>query len=205
MSETLRAFLAVQLSDQVKRALADLVQQLHLADVRGLRLARVEGIHLTLKFLGDVPRSQVQAIEDAISKVAVEHSAFTLTLGGAGAFPNRSSPRVLWVGVNGDLDRALSLQRQIEDALTTIGFPRDPRGFSPHLTVARLRDGTSQADRRRAAEALFSTRIPSGLPIEVRSVQLMRSTLHPHGAVYECLASFPLHNESRRTSARGLV
>lgn len=196
MSETIRAFLAVRLSVRVKRALADLIEELRLADVRGLRLVRPEGMHLTLKFLGGVPRLQVQSIVDAVSGVALAHSSFTLTLGGVGVFPNRSSPRVLWVGVDGDLDPMLSLQRQIEGALATLGFPRDARGFSPHLTVARLRDGTSPADRRRAAEALFSARIPPGLPIEVGSVELMRSTLHPDGAVYECLASLPLPNES---------
>ena len=196
MSDSIRAFLAIELPPQVKDALASLVEEIGRADIPGLRLVRPEGIHLTLKFLGDVPVDQVDSIVAALSQIAGEHRPFTLRLGGVGVFPNRSSARVLWVGVEGEITPVLSLQRQIETALAALGFPRERRRFSPHLTVGRIRDGTSRADRRRAAEALCSAQLEPGLRIVGDSAVLMRSILLPSGAVYERLASAPLSGES---------
>ena len=197
MSELVRAFVAIELPPEIKEALTELVEELGRADVRSVRLVRPEGIHLTLKFLGNVPRTRLEAIESAVHQLAEQCPAFTLELGGAGVFPNRNSPRVLWVGVGGELTPLVSLHRGIEDALAALGFRREGREFGPHLTVGRLRDGASQADRRRAAQSLFSAPLRTGLPIEVHSVSLMRSTLSPDGAVYERLAAIPLAGQGR--------
>ncbi len=95
----------------------------------------------------------------------------------------------------------LALHQQVEDALATLGFAKDRRGFNPHLTVARIRDGSSKADRQRAAEAIFSTRVQPGLRIDVDSISLMQSTLLPDGAVYESLASIPIEGRSSNDSS----
>ena len=192
MTHTIRAFIAIELSPEVKSALADLVEKLRRAHVPGLRLVRPEGIHLTLKFLGNVPEDQVEPIVAAVSRVAQSHRAIALELGDAGAFPNQDASRVLWVGVEGDLMPLVSLQKQVDAALASLGFARDKRDFSPHLTVARIRDGTSSTDRRQAAEALLSAGIGTGFRIEVSSVSLIQSTLLPDGAVYDRLATMPL-------------
>ena len=192
MTHTIRAFIAIELSPEVKSALADLVEKLRRAHVPGLRLVRPEGIHLTLKFLGNVPEDQVEPIVAAVSRVAQSHRAIALELGDAGAFPNQDAPRVLWVGVEGDLMPLVSLQKQVDAALASLGFARDKRDFSPHLTVARIRDGTSSTDRRQAAEALLSAGIGTGFRIEVSSVSLIQSTLLPDGAVYDRIATMPL-------------
>ena len=149
MSDTVRAFLAVELPPKVKGALADLVEQLGRAHVPGLRLVRPEGIHLTLKFLGDVSRDQVSPIVEAVSQMVKEHTPFTLSLGAPGVFPNRNAPRVLWVGIEGDLAALKVLHREVENSLAALGFEMDTRGFSPHLTVARIRDRTSPRDRKK--------------------------------------------------------
>ena len=99
---------------------------------------------------------------------------------------------MLWVGIQGDLTPLVSLHKDIEEALEGLGFARDGRDFSPHLTVGRLREGASREERQRAAEALSSARIGPGLRIPVNSLSLMQSLLHPDGAVYECLVSMPL-------------
>ena len=198
MTDPVRAFMAIELPPDVKVALTDLVEELDRANLRGVRLVRPEGIHLTLKFLGNVPRARLESIEAAVRRVAEDRPAFALDLGGPGVFPNRNAPRVLWVGVDGELAPLESLHRGIEDALAELGFERDKRRFGPHLTVARLRDGASQADRRSAAQSLFSVRLRTGLPIEVQSISLMRSILSPDGAVYERLAAMPLARQGRR-------
>ena len=201
MSKTIRVFVAVELPPKVRNALADLIEQLKDTQIPGLRLVRPEGIHLTLKFLGDVPKSQVESIVAAVSQAAQASKAFALELGQPGVFPNRNASRVLWVGIGGDLSPLLALHQQVEVALATLGFAEDRRGFNPHLTVARIRDGSSKADRQRAAEAIFSTRVQPGLHIEVDSISLMQSTLLPDGAVYESIASMPIEGRFRNGSS----
>ena len=200
MSKTIRVFVAVELPPKVRNALADLIERLRDTQIPGLRLVRPEGIHLTLKFLGDVSKSQVESIAAAVSQAAQAGKAFALELGQPGVFPNRNAPRVLWVGIGGDLSPLLALHQQVEGALATLGFAEDRRGFNPHLTVARIRDGTSKADRQKAAEAILSTQVQPGLRIDVNSISLMQSTLLSGGAVYESLASMPIQGGSRNGS-----
>ena len=196
MKETLRAFVAVELATEVKQALAGLIDRLRQTGIRDLRLVDPEAVHLTVKFLGDVPGDQVGMIAEAAAQAIGGLRAFDLELGGPGAFPNRAAPRVLWVGIEGDLAPMAALHQRIEDSLEPMGFPRDRRAFRPHLTLGRLRDHASSADRRKAAEALYSTVVTRGVPIDVSAVSLMRSTLLPTGAVYERLALMRMHGES---------
>lgn len=192
MTETLRAFVAIELPQHARDALAALVRELGRASVRGLVPVRPHGIHLTLKFLGDVPRAEIDPMVAQVSRVVRGSRAFTLTLDGVGVFPGGSEPRVLWVSVDGDLPSLLEVQRGIEEVLAGLGHVREGREFSPHLTVARLRRGTPSVDRRRARDALFSAPWVSGLRINVASISLMRSELSPEGARYHRLAHMPL-------------
>ncbi len=192
MSETLRAFVAIELPQHARGALAALVRELGRASVRGLVPVRPHGIHLTLKFLGDVPRAEIEPMVAQVSRVVRGSRAFTLSLDGVGVFPGGAEPRVLWVGVDGDLPSLLEVQRGIEEVLAGLGHAREGREFSPHLTVARLRRGTPSVDRRRARDALLSAPWVSGLRIDVASISLMRSELSPEGARYHRLAHMPL-------------
>ena len=195
MSGTIRAFVAIELPPEVKAGLATMIAEIDRASVAGVRLVRPEGIHLTLQFLGDISAELVERVVAAVSRVSRAHNPFTLNLGGAGAFPSRSSPRVLWVGVEGEQAALASLRQDIEDALEPLGFARDDREFTPHLTV-RLEGRASAADRRRVTQGLFSATVEPGPRIDVDSISLMQSTLLPDGAVYERLASMPLAGET---------
>ena len=192
MKKTLRAFLAVELPGDAREALAGLVQQLRQARIEGLRPVDPTGIHLTIKFLGKVPRTQVESIVTEVSRMAAGHHSFTIVVNGVGVFPSRDAPRVLWVGVEGDLPMLVDLHRDMEDVLEGLGFARDRREFSPHLTVARIAARASSTDRRRAAEALLSAGFEPGLRIDVRVISLIHSILLPQGARYERLAEMPL-------------
>ena len=189
MEEKIRAFVAIELSAGVRAALAGLTELIRAANVNGVRTSRPEGIHLTLKFLGDISRDQIEAIATAISGIAQTHSAFTLTMGDPGVFPNRNSARVLWMGMDGDLEKLSHLQEHVEEAFEELGFASDHRRFSPHLTLARVRDQTSKTDRLKATDALFSSGPATEPAIAVDSICLMRSMLRPEGAVYERLAT----------------
>ena len=192
MGETIRAFVAIELTDAVRHALAAVGEELRRARIDGLRLVRPEGIHLTLKFLGDVEHDQISAIESGIALAARGHPRFSLVLGQPGAFPNTPRARVLWVDMRGDVEPLRALQGRIEDTLEPLGFAKERRDFSPHLTVARLKDTASRTERSRAVEALMSATLDTPEAIGVTTVSLMRSRLHPDGATYERIASIPL-------------
>ena len=182
--ERVRCFVAIELPAEARRSIGGLVAGLREADVRGLRPVNPDGVHLTLKFLGDVSASQVGAVVSALDRAAAAAQPFDLELRGVGGFPDLRRPRVLWVGIAGDLEALQRLYSSVEEALAPLGFPPEGRAFTPHLTLARLRDGTSPEERARAAERLTSLAWEEGAAIPVGGVSLMRSTLRPGGAVY---------------------
>ena len=188
-----RAFIAVEVTEEARSALAALVEHLRRAQVRGLRPVDPNGIHLTLRFLGDVPESRIEPLTAEVSRVVSRHRPFTLHLSGAGAFPSGSRPRVLWVGLDGDLASLRRLYQQLGVALEELGFARERREFNAHLTIARIRDGTPPSDSLLAKEALLSADgFEHGPSILVESVALMRSILLPQGAEYHLLVLMPL-------------
>ena len=190
MVETVRAFVAADLPREVIDELARVVSALAGARVKGLRPVRPEGVHLTLKFLGSVPQSEVPAVASAISSVVKQHRPFTLHIGGFGAYPGDHSPRVLWAGVSGT-EALLRLRADIEESLTSLGFAADSRQWSPHLTLARIRDGTSKPHRRLAWQALANLDAISR-KTTVSSVSLVASRLTPKGAVYNTVETFKM-------------
>ena len=196
MAKKLRLFVAVELPDAAKSGLGKVIDALNTSDIPGIRTVRSEGIHLTLKFLGDVDADRVEAVTEALSKAIAGHAPFRLELGEVGAFPTLRRPRVLWVGINGDTEALASLQSDIEAALEAAGFAGDDRGYNPHLTLARvrpsIRNGPPPPSGKSAADVLKETPIEPGTFILVERVSLMRTELHPDGAIHRRLVSVPL-------------
>ena len=186
-----RVFVAVELPDPVKAEMGKLIAAVDALELRGVRTVRAEGLHLTLRFLGDVDSDVVPSIISAMETAAAESAPFELTLAGTGAFPNTATPRTLWVGMKGDLDQLVTLQRGVQSALETAGFGRSGERFSPHVTIARVRDRVSSTHRRRAA-AVLNEAIPSPIKVRVDSITLMRSTPQPGGSIYNQLHTAPL-------------
>ena len=184
--------MAIELPDSVKKTLAGVVRELRDSGIGGLRPVRPEGVHLTLKFLGDVPTERISAIGDAAGRAAARHAPFALSLSGVGAFPNGRAPRVLWAGVAGDMDRLAALQASVDGNLAELGFARERRAFNPHLTLARLRDSASREDRARALGVLKAAQPAPETGFAVDGVALFQSTLGPGGAVYRRLHQAPL-------------
>jgi RNA 2',3'-cyclic 3'-phosphodiesterase len=153
-----------------------------------IRWVRVEGIHLTFKFLGEAEPERVAAIVEALSVAARPCAPFLLSAGGLGVFPERGDPRVLWVGVGGDLPEAARLQQRIEGQLETLGFPRERRPFSPHLTLGRVR-GKPAAGWKSDLERLAETGAPGSLPVS--ECVLFESRLDASGAIHSALARVP--------------
>jgi 2'-5' RNA ligase len=188
----LRLFVACELPSEMKTALAALQEALRRQGAPPVRWVRPEGIHLTLKFLGSVPAQQVSDIREALAPTVEGIQPLELSLGSLGTFGGRRGARVVWVGVEGDVERAAELQRRVEAALARLGFPAEQRAFSPHLTLARVPDHVGSAERERLWDLTKALAAPEAAPVTIREVSLMRSILGPGGAVYERLAAFPL-------------
>jgi RNA 2',3'-cyclic 3'-phosphodiesterase len=190
MADSLRLFVAIELPGEVRDALGRLQHELQRRGLEKLRWVRPEGIHLTLKFLGETPAEKVPAVEDALRDAVKGTGAQELAFGKLGTFGG-SRPRVVWVDLTGDLDAVRDLQERIEMALHPLGFEREARGWSPHVTLARVRQESVREVAGVIGPAIAAVSAPSGA-IPVYEVSLMRSILRPSGAVYERVAAFPL-------------
>ena len=186
--EQIRSFVAIELPEGAKKGLTRLRNELERDEHRFVKWVDPGGIHLTLKFLGNIPSKRVTEITEAMKKAAQGISPFLLEISGLGAFPSLKQARVLWVGVGGELDKLSTLQQKIDSALAALGFAREERPFVPHLTLARIREGTSGPERKGFGELVGSATFEDKYPVEVEAIRLMRSQLMPAGALYTCLS-----------------
>lgn len=184
----MRAFVAIELSPELKKVLSSVQEALreHLNEGT-VGWTRPEGVHLTLKFLGEVARHRIPEIGSGIETAVQGTTPFHLTLDGLGGFPSGRSPRVIWVGVLEPTGSLARLQSRIEGELESLGFPRENRAFSPHLTLGRIRGGGAEP-RRLLGRALEASALSPEGGMEVRMISLMRSQLRPAGAEYTRLA-----------------
>jgi len=188
MRDSLRAFIAVDMSDEARGRLVQAIDSLSSLGLSGVRWVKPEGMHLTLKFLGDIDPSLVEKVTEAIELAARDTKPFMLSLSQPGGFPTLGDPRVLWVGLVGDLERLYSLQRAVESQMQRLGFPPEKRRFSPHVTLGRVREGTRVGERHRIGNAFSRIAVDDVSAWRVGAVHLMRSTLTPTGAIYSQLA-----------------
>jgi len=186
--EEIRSFIAIELPEEAKEGLARLRKELERDEHKFVKWVAPGGIHLTLKFLGNIPSKRVAEITEAIQEAAQGISPFHLEISGLGAFPNLRQVRVFWVGIGGEVDKLSQLQQNIDSALAALGFAKEERSFMPHLTLARIREGASPPERRSFGELVGSTIFEDKYHIEVEAISLMRSQLKPTGAIYTCLS-----------------
>lgn len=185
-SEQIRSFIAIELPQNVQSGLGQIRSELGRAEHPFIKWVNPESIHLTLKFLGNIPFNRVTEVAKAMDEATRGASPFYLEISGLGGFPNLKQPRVIWVGIKGEIDKLLSLQQNIDSALALLGFVREERPFVPHLTLARIKERASPAERKSLGELVMSTSLEISYPFEVMAVSLMRSQLTPEGAVYTC-------------------
>ena len=251
MTGPIRTFIAIDLPPNVKQALSDFTETLKSRGLTDIRWVRPGGIHLTLKFLGNIPPDMPPRILSTLQAAAKDHAPFNLSLGNFGVFPNpnnprpssqpphssshsphslshplhssshspRSSfrpphssfrrkpeprnvaqphhfpnnPRVLWVGLNGDLDALSQLQSSVEAHCRTLGFDPDQRPFRPHLTLGRVRRTLPPPQRALIQTALQNKTNADSPSWTIHEIHLIHSTLTPKGAIYRSLGAIPLH------------
>ena len=190
-ANSVRLFVACEVPDDVKDGITNVIEQLQNESVNDVRFIKPDGVHVTLKFLGEVPVKKLPAVKLAIQEAVVGHQPFELELSTIGTFGGREGLRIMWVGVAGDVLRLEALVRSVNAALAVVGFEPERRPFRPHLTLGRVRDEVGTRRRAEIEVAVGKTVVP---PISWRTnqVSLMRSRLTPHGVFYDLLATFPL-------------
>ena len=177
----------------------DLRHQIH-DDIAALRVVAPDvswtapdNLHITLKFLGDVDEHGASRLQSALPPAAAAHRPFLLRLAGTGAFPNFARPRVVWIGVT-DPHPLSALAEDVEQACALLGFERDARAFTGHVTLGRVRRPLPR-DAARSLEAA-ARQVPNEYVTTVQSAELMRSELSPRGSRYTVVASLPLAGPS---------
>jgi 2'-5' RNA ligase len=190
--QTIRSFIAIELPESVKTGIQQLQTQLTLSQYSFVKCVAPQGIHLTLKFLGNISAQKVTEITKVMEQASQGVIPFQLQITEVGAFPNVRRPRVLWVGIKGDVDKLVGWQQRLDNGLVPLGFAKEARPFTPHLTLARLRENCSPGDRLRFGEMFAGAQVEVDYKFTVTSLNLMRSQLLPTGAVYSSLAEVKL-------------
>jgi RNA 2',3'-cyclic 3'-phosphodiesterase len=187
---TFRAFIAVDLSPEIRMEIEALVARLRrMPGQECMRFVSASGIHLTLRFLGDIPAEMGDRLEEALERAAAARTAINVRIRGAGCFPDLRRPRVIWVGLEEPRGELTALQRAIEAECVALGLPVEDRPFSPHLTLGRVRR-ESGADAASFVRSVLEHEQAVDLgEMTVDSVHLFRSDLRPTGAEYRRLHS----------------
>lgn len=179
MSETIRSFLAFDIEDQtIIRKLTE-VQGMLANTGADLKLVKPRNIHLTVRFLGDIHPPMVEAIHEEMKQLSF--APFTVELRGIGAFPKLSYPRVVWAGIRKGANELTDVFEQLEPRLRRLGFKPDTKGFSPHLTIARVRTGRNKA---RLAELILELEDYEFGAVKTECLRLKKSDLTSRGPIY---------------------
>jgi len=190
--EQVRSFIAIELPDELKLGLAQLEAQLKMSKQPWVKWVDPYSIHLTLKFLGSIAVDRISEITRAMEEAIQGISPFRLEVKDLGVFPNLRRVQVAWVGISGEVDKLSQLQQHLESNLAHLGFAPETRPFTPHLTLARLRNRASLDKRQSFGQLIATTRFEAAYTIKVDAINLMRSQLTSEGAIYSQISSVKL-------------
>lgn len=185
--EQIRTFIAIEIPASIQQQIALLQNRLKSVG-GGISWVKTNNIHLTLKFLGDVPANLMQQVIEATEKACGEIKSFNLEIKGTGFFPDMKRPRVVWVGCEENSGSLQKIHQNLDLLLSNIGFKKESRRFSPHLTIGRVKD------QRKIGDILnLMQQVPFKTEQFVASeVIVMKSQLHPAGSIYTPLAKIKL-------------
>ncbi len=191
--EVIRAFIAINLSpdvlDRIEQVASDLKKRM---DTVPIRWVPADTIHLTLKFLGNVSTANLEILKDILGKVVANHHECDISVGGIGVYPKAHNPRVIWVGMKVPQE-LINLQHELEIETARLGYSREHRPFSPHLTFGRVSRNASADDVHVIAEILDNYKVGFLGATRLRTVYLFRSDLKPEGAEYTPIYSAALN------------
>ena len=184
----MRTFIAIDLDEGIRRRLVDVQERLRGVAPR-VRWVRPEGLHVTLKFLGEIDEEMVEPVTAVVAEAAEGIAPFQVRVAGLGAFPPRGAPRVLWAGVDDPAGQLATIHRRIDRGLAPLGFERERRRFHPHVTLGRAKDRRADPGLRTTLDGLCDHEL--GVQA-VAEIVLFHSILDPTGAVHNPLRRHPL-------------
>lgn len=187
--KNIRAFLAIEPSEEVLAAIGRLQEKLKKEVSGSLSWTRPQSNHLTLKFFGNIDHTDVENISTAVKKQASATAPLLLKIEKTGVFPDLKRPRVIWTGTAGDVEKLTVLQKELDVDFAALGFPRENRPFRPHLTIGRVKDARTAAG---IGEALKKHAAFSAGEFAAAELILFQSNLTPQGAIYTRIETLPL-------------
>jgi 2'-5' RNA ligase len=182
MPESIRSFIAFELTnDEIQARLMDVQRQLKETGAN-LKLVSPENIHITMRFLGNIQPQMVDRLHMEMEQISF--NSFQVEIRKVGAFPTIRNPRVIWVGIQTNVDKLVGISQQLESHLRKLGFPTDSKAFRPHITLARVRTGRNRVELvgtlNKIADYLFGV-------LELHCLKLKKSVLTPKGPIYTTL------------------
>jgi len=187
--DTIRAFIALELPQEIKQAIADYLAPLRALD-KGISWTKAENVHCTLKFLGDTPTPLIEKVAAALREICAGFAPIAAEITGASVFPSEHRARVLWIGMKESSGKLAELAQRIESECRRLGFEKEERGFSPHLTIGRVKEGKAANVVKALRESPFPSR-----QIVFQECLLMKSELHSKGSIYTALQKIAFEHE----------
>jgi len=184
----LRAFIAISLPPQVRELSVRVRDRFRECDAM-ISWVQPENVHLTIKFLGNISEEKITPVVKGIRKALGRARPFTMEINEVGVFPNLKYPRIIWMGIENPVHTLIDLENRISEGMEALGFPREEKKFTPHITLGRVR---SLKGKNRLIEIIQSQRMLYCEAVDVRSVQLYKSELSRTGALHTVLASVGL-------------
>ena len=188
-----RVFIAIEIPSAIQDTIFQQTARLReSANASLVRWVDKGNVHLTLKFLGETPSKNIPFIEQMLTRETAPLQPFEIQIRRLGSFPNSKRPRVIWVGIQ--VPAALeSLYQSVDSACARLGYPKEERPFSPHLTIGRVRQNLSKIDLSKISDALEATHLNSLGAATIDAAHLYKSDLKPSGPVYTKLFSAPFN------------
>jgi 2'-5' RNA ligase len=186
----MRTFIAVEVPKEIQERVGKYIASI-CALIPDVKWVVSENLHFTIKFLGEIEQTDFKNVRHCVEQAAREYGPFTMGLSGIGFFPSADRPKVIWIGADGGEDILFDLYQDMERCLENIGFEREAKTFSPHLTIGRA---------KKNRKVTVPERLPGFEPVmfEVRSISIIKSTLTPNGPIYEKLSERELNPEESR-------
>ena len=183
----LRCFIAIEIPETIKKSIAAIVDNLKKSD-SDVKWVSDENIHITLQFLGETEESLVPDIKGALYKILAPYSSFYIKIADVGCFPSGKRPRVVWLGMK-EPQALINLYEDIANEMVRFGYQKEERGFTPHVTIGRVKSNRNLGELLRRLEEFKVADFPG---FEVQNIRLMKSELKPSGAKHYCLAEIPI-------------
>lgn len=185
-SEGLRTFIAIVLSEEIKDFLVKLQEKLKASNA-DVKWVKKEGIHLTLKFLGNVEQKKIDEIIKIINNISNHMASFQLELGSIGAFPKKEIPRVIWVDLSKGDEETKAIAQKLEEEIAKLGIPKEKRAFSSHITLGRVKTSLNRKQLIEQLNYLQANPLKEKPKYKVEKITLFKSTLTPTGPIYQVL------------------